>query len=78
LNINSIAKARDVLKFMLANLTDTLPVDVEPAMVFRYLHREKEFSFTDAIGYQISQRNGLRFITGDVAFKGFQNVEFMK
>lgn len=75
---HGIVKARNALQFMLANTIEVSPEDIEPAMVFRYAHRKKEFSFIDALGYHIAQSKGLRFITGDVAFKGFPHVEYVK
>lgn len=40
--------------------------------------RRIDLSYSDAIGYTISERLGLKYLTGDDAFKGFPNVEFVK
>ena len=33
---------------------------------------------TDCIGYIIAKRLGMKFLTGDKEFEGFENVEFVK
>lgn len=35
-------------------------------------------SHVDAVGYQIAIENGLKFVTGDGAFKELENVEFVR
>ena len=35
-------------------------------------------SYTDAVGYVMSKSLGLKFLTGDEAFKNLENVEFVK
>lgn len=40
--------------------------------------RKTDFSYADAIGYAMSGRLGMRYLTGDDAFKGLPNVEFVK
>lgn len=48
------------------------------AMNFRYAHKEKNFSFFDAVGYVYSLDNNCLFVTGDKAFEKFKGVEFRK
>jgi hypothetical protein len=38
----------------------------------------KEISLIDALGYSYALENGLLFLTGDDAFKGLKNVQFVK
>ncbi|MBI2667954.1 PIN domain-containing protein [Candidatus Woesearchaeota archaeon] len=38
----------------------------------------KDLSYTDALGYSIAQKEGIRFLTGDNEFKNLDNVEFVK
>ncbi len=38
----------------------------------------KELSYADALGYTIARRRGLKFLTGDDAFKNLEGVEFLK
>ncbi|MBI2671033.1 PIN domain-containing protein [Candidatus Woesearchaeota archaeon] len=52
--------------------------DITEAMKFRYIHREKKFSFVDSVGYIIALRRGMIFVTGDKEFKDMKNVEFVK
>ncbi len=40
--------------------------------------RKLDLSYADALGYAVSQRLRLRFLTGDNAFKNLENVEFVK
>ena len=56
-------------------------VDVEiikKAMKFRFENKNKKFSLVDGAGYIIAKERGLRFLTGDEGFRGFENVEFVK
>ena len=38
----------------------------------------KALSMADCIGYAVSARKGLKFLTGDKEFKDMHNVEFVK
>ncbi|MFH0971069.1 MAG: PIN domain-containing protein [Candidatus Micrarchaeota archaeon] len=38
----------------------------------------KNISFVDALGYYMAQSKGIKFLTGNDAFKGLKNVEFVK
>ena len=38
----------------------------------------KNMSMTDCIGYILSLKYGVKFLTGDDAFRGMPNVEFLK
>lgn len=33
---------------------------------------------TDCVGYVVSQRLGMKFLTGDKEFRGLPNVEFVQ
>lgn len=46
------------------------------AMRFRLGHRK--LSYADCIGYVMAKREGVKFLTGDAAFKGLENVEFVR
>ena len=48
------------------------------AMKFRFENKKKGFSYTDAIGYIFALETNLKFLTGDDAFEGMDNVEFVK
>ncbi|MEK6979165.1 MAG: PIN domain-containing protein [Candidatus Micrarchaeota archaeon] len=51
------------------------------AMKFRLDLQQKKkanLSYVDAIGYRYALENKLKFLTGDKAFEGLENVEFVK
>ena len=45
---------------------------------FKLANNKKRFSFTDCIGYVTALKLNLKFVTGDYAFKGMENVEFVR
>lgn len=51
---------------------------LKSAAEFKLEHKKKRFSFTDCIGYKYAEAIGVKFLTGDYPFKGFQNVEFVQ
>ena len=58
-----------------------IPIDddiIKEAMKFKLAHLKKRFSFADCIGYMTALKLQAKFITGDYAFKGMENVEFVK
>jgi predicted nucleic acid-binding protein len=54
--------------------------DIKSGMTLRLKARARKInlSYTDAIGYSISERMGARYLTGDNAFRNFPNVEFLR
>ncbi len=57
-------------------VVDTTTADLHEAARIKSLN--KQLSMTDAIGYCISIRLGIPFVTGDKGFIGMPNVEFVK
>lgn len=59
---------------------DIVADDVAQGMGLRLRMRAQhtDFSYADAIGYAMSERLGVRFLTGDTAFEGMPNVEFVR
>ena len=58
-----------------------IPIDdniIKEAMKFKLAHLKKRFSFADCIGYMTALKIKAKFVTGDYAFKGMENVEFVK
>jgi len=53
---------------------------MKEAMKFRLKMKRKmkDLSYVDALGYQIANRMNIPFLTGDMAFEGVSNVEFVK
>ncbi len=39
---------------------------------------KKNISYTDALGYAIAEKEGLKFLTGDKEFQHLSNVQFVK
>ncbi len=53
-------------------------ISVKEASEFRLLHRRKDLSAADVIGYTCARKYGVKFLTGDEKFRNFENVEFVK
>ncbi|MEK6984070.1 MAG: hypothetical protein AABX33_05830 [Nanoarchaeota archaeon] len=51
---------------------------IKDANKFKVANLKERFSFTDCIGYIASIKLELKFVTGDYAFKGLENVEFVR
>ena len=51
---------------------------IKSACEFRLIHKEKELSYVDCIGYIIAKNMKIKFLTGDNDFKNINNVEFVK
>ena len=51
---------------------------IKEAMNFRYLNIKKNMSIADCIGYVLSKKLNIKFLTGDKEFKDLENVEFVK
>ena len=60
------------------SLLEILPEDIVNATCFRYINRKKKISITDALGYTLSLKHKLNFLTGDRQFENLPNVEFVK
>ena len=52
--------------------------DVEAAMKLRHELHDLGLSYADALGYYISKKERLRFLTGDAAFKELPGVEYVR
>lgn len=54
--------------------------DVSEAMKLRLdLKRKRhDLSYADALGYSLSQRMGVKFLTGDTVFRGLNGVEYLE
>jgi len=39
--------------------------------------KKQNISYVDAIGYQYSMDNDMKFVTGDIVFKGSKGVEYL-
>ena len=52
--------------------------DFIEATNFKLKNAKKNFSIPDSIGYSMSKRLGIKFLTGDKSFQNLENVEFVK
>ncbi len=48
------------------------------ASLFKLKNKEKNISYTDALGYIIAKKNNMKFLTGDQMFRKAANTEFVK
>ena len=48
------------------------------AMDFRKKYNKRNLSYVDCVGYVISKKMGIRFLTGDKQFSDLPNVEYIK
>ena len=61
--------------FQLLEITPEIIVD---AIYFRFIHKKENMSLVDCVGYTLSSKHNLKFLTGDKEFEHMQNVEFVK
>lgn len=64
-----------IIKDMAIEIDDYI---IKEAGKFKLLHLKKRFSFADCIGYITALKFKAKFLTGDYAFKGLENVEFVR
>jgi len=72
--------AERVLSATAPLLRDFTLEDMREAMKLRLRLRKegRSLSYADALGYHLASRHGVRFLTGDPAFKQLENVEYIK
>jgi len=63
------------VKPIVIDIDDSL---IKDANALKLKHLRSRMSFADCIGYLTALRFNAKFITGDYAFKGMENVEFIK
>ena len=59
-------------------LLEITPEIIIEAVYFRHLNKKNDFSLPDAVGYNLSLKHDLKFLTGDRQFENLPNVEFAK
>ena len=69
--------AHEVLQAYSTYEADFSLSDIEGAMKLRHELRNLELSYADALGYYISKKESIEFLTGDKAFKGLPGVRFL-
>lgn len=63
------------INFKLLEITPEIIVE---AVNFRHINKKNDFSLPDAVGYTLSLKHNLKFLTGDRQFENLPNVEFVK
>ena len=63
------------INFKLLEITQEIIIE---AVYFRHLNKKNDFSLPDAVGYKLSLKHNLKFLTGDRQFENLPNVEFVK
>jgi predicted nucleic acid-binding protein len=61
-----------LMDFGLKEIADSMKLRLE------FKREGKNLSYADALGYSLSRKKGLRFLTGDRAFKGLDGVEYLE
>lgn len=51
---------------------------IKEAAKFRLQNKQRNLSMADCIGYMLSKKLGVKFLTGDKEFENLENVEFVK
>ena len=66
--------------FMDSNLKllEITPEIIIDAVQFRHSNKKNDFSLQDAVGYKLSLKHNLKFLTGDRQFENLPNIEFVK
>jgi predicted nucleic acid-binding protein len=59
-------------------LLEITPEIIIEAVYFRHSNRKNDFSLPDAVGYKLSLKHSLKFLTGDKQFEDLPSVEFVK
>lgn len=78
LRVTSQEKAIEVAEKYYSFVVDfDLDVLMNAAKLKAQLNK-REVSMTDCIGYSVARQIGIKFLTGDNAFKDLDNVEFVK
>jgi predicted nucleic acid-binding protein len=72
--------ASDIIGTFSKYLVDFGLEEIAGAMKLRLeLKREgRDLSYADALGYFVSRRMGVKFLTGDRAFQGLKGVEYLQ
>lgn len=75
---NQLKEAEYAFNRFLPSCIQVQPEIIKESAKFKLAHQKVGFSYADCLGYIITQRLGVPFLTGDDAFKNLPNVEFVK
>jgi len=71
-------EAKEVLDLYYPFAIDFDELVIEEAAKLKNQLNKRNVSMTDCIGYVLSRRLGIKFLTGDKEFEDFEDVEFVK
>jgi uncharacterized protein len=73
-------KAQEIFSELTEFTIDIEEQDIINANYFKFNQNKKgkNISYVDSIGYILSLKNGIKFLTGDKAFRDIENVEFVE
>lgn len=74
----SESEADKIIKSLNVELKDLDKDTAVNASKFRHKNKKLKLSYADCLGYILAKNNNLLFLTGDDAFKEFENVRFIK
>ena len=72
------AAADDIINNLDLSLLELNKSIAVEASKLRHRHKKQKMSYADCLGYITAVKHGLKFLTGDDAFKGMESVEFVK
>jgi predicted nucleic acid-binding protein len=72
--------ASDILESFSKYVVDFGLEDIKGSMRLRLelKHQGRDVSYADALGYFLSRRMGIKFLTGDRTFRGLSGVEYVE
>ena len=71
-------KVKEQIEKYSRHISSIDPKWIEEAMIFRLKWKDRNVSITDCIGYIMSKKLSIPFLTGDKEFANMENVEFIK
>ena len=71
-------KVDNLFNELIFEILEITPDLIIEAVIFRYENRKEDVSLPDAVGYLLSKKYNLKFLTGDKFFKDKDNVEFVQ
>lgn len=75
---NRILEAEEFLDKGYFYIVDYNREEIKYAAEMKNKYKKSNLSMTDCIGYAISLKYGIKFLTGDKQFENLENVEFVK
>ena len=71
-------KADELYRKFAFQIVEITPDVMIESVKFRFENRKEDVSLPDAVGYLLSKKHKLKFLTGDKFFENKSNVEFVK